>query len=272
MPTTYSDGIPIHWQEQGQGPPLLLVMGFSYSSRLWYPAIPELARHHRVISFDDRGTGHSGSASGFGLGDMVQDALAVMDAAGVDSAHVYGVSMGGGIAIELALRQPARVRSLILGCTTIKSTRSPIWMCWVPLLLRVSHRLARRLLPGANANAYGSAAPIDKVELDRCVLQADPHSSRGVAAQLWAVMRYRVGKERVAGIAIPALVLHGDEDRLVPWNSGRELSETLPNARLETLRGAGHNYFIAAGAQANRLALGFLARQEAVAAAGARAV
>jgi pimeloyl-ACP methyl ester carboxylesterase len=263
MPHTTKSGTRIHWQEEGAGPPLLLIMGFRYSSRLWYPALPELARHYRVIRFDNRGTGGSGAALGFGVGDMAEDAAAVMDAAGVASAHVYGVSMGGGIAMELALRHPARVRSLVLGCTMIKASKAPLWMALLPLLLLLPAGLGRRLLARSGPEAYGSAAPPEAVALDRRVVEGDAYSRRGVAAQMWAVQRYAVAQRRVAGLRVPALVLHGDEDRLVPWHCGKALAETLPHARLETLRGAGHNYFMAAGAQANRAAIGFLRRQEA---------
>src|SRR5262249_8398486 len=134
MPDIQRRGHRIHWQSEGSGPPLLLIMGLRYSSRLWYGAIPALSRHYRVISFDNRGTGKRGSAWRFEIADLVADAIAVMDAAGVASAHVYGVSMGGGVAMELAMRHPQRVRSLILGCTAIKTEPWPLLKRWMPLL------------------------------------------------------------------------------------------------------------------------------------------
>src|SRR5580658_7705572 len=95
MPFTENDGVRLHWDEQGSGTPILLVMGHRYSSAMWYPAIPALAAEHRVIWFDNRGTGESDTAPKVTLPQLAADALAVMDAAGVADAHIYGVSMGG---------------------------------------------------------------------------------------------------------------------------------------------------------------------------------
>src|ERR1700712_1001757 len=101
MPFADSNGAQIYWEERGAGTPLLLVMGHTYSSAMWYPVIEELSSKHRVICFDNRGTGKSTSTWRFSVADMANDAFAVMTAAGESSAHLYGVSMGGGIVIEM---------------------------------------------------------------------------------------------------------------------------------------------------------------------------
>lgn len=258
MPITTRNGHRIHWQEEGAGPPLLLIMGMRLSSRLWYAAVPALAQHYRVIRFDNRGTGQSGSGWWFSVRDMADDAVAVLDAAGVASAHVYGVSMGGGIAMEMALRNPDRVRSLILGCTTIKSERSPAAKWLLAVLFYLPPWLIRRLLPSGAPNSAGSAAPPDRAARDREMVAGDPYSRRGVAAQVMAVGRYSVEKSAVARLAVPTLVLHGDEDQTVACEAGRGIAEVIPGACFEVLQGAGHNYFIAREQEANRLALDFL--------------
>ena len=260
MPFVDNAGVSIHWQEDGEGPPLLLIMGTKLSSRLWYPAIPALAQHFRVIRFDNRGTGRSDAPRRFEVADMVADALAVMDAAGLRSAHVYGVSMGGGIAMELAMRHPERVRSLILGCTTIKTRQTQRWPRW---MLMLPPWLLLRLLPRSGPKSYGSAAEPDRIAFEQAAATRDPHSPHGVIAQAMAVSRYATTEAQAAGIRAPALVIHGDEDLLVSCEAGRRISEVLPNARFELLRGAGHNYFVAAGTRANRLAIDFLLEQEA---------
>jgi 3-oxoadipate enol-lactonase len=258
MPFTNNGAMRLHWQQQGSGTPLLLIMGHRYSSRMWYPAIPALAQKHRVISFDNRGTGRSGTHWRFEVQDMVDDALAVMDAAGVDSAHVYGVSMGGGIALALAMRQPYRVRSLILGCTRLKTERQGS-----SRFMRALHYLPPPLLTpllralGGN-RPPGSAADADAIAFEQDVIRTDPHSVLGIAAQSQAVARYATTREAASRLTTPALVLHGDEDRVVPYRCGVELASTLPNSRLETFKGAGHNYFLVDRERANRLALEFL--------------
>src|ERR1700759_1251919 len=114
MPFANNNGVKIHWQEQGTGTPVVLIMGHLYSSAMWYPILSDLAKEHQVISFDNRGTGKSGATRTATITDLVNDTLAVMDAAGVKRAHIFGVSMGGGIALELGIKHPGRATSLLL--------------------------------------------------------------------------------------------------------------------------------------------------------------
>src|SRR5665213_3915050 len=159
MPFAEHKGVRLHWQEQGQGSPILLIMGHRYSSALWYPMLPALSAEHRVIRFDNRGAGESDTTAKVTLPELAGDALAVLDAAGVDRAHVFGVSMGGPITLELALQQPQRVMSLILGCTGVLSAEKPR----LPAFLRVLYYLPpwalRLLTPRQGPDmGYGSAA------------------------------------------------------------------------------------------------------------------
>ena len=113
-----NQGAKIYWDEQGQGEPILLIMGLAYASQMWYRTRPLLASRYRTLALDNRGIGQSDVPPGpYPIALMASDANAVMDAAGVESAHVFGVSMGGMIAQEFALQYPKRVLSLILGCT-----------------------------------------------------------------------------------------------------------------------------------------------------------
>ena len=111
-------GARIYWDEQGSGEPLLLIMGLSYPSYMWHRSRPYLAKRFRTIALDNRGVGQSDAPPGvYSMALTAGDAAAVLDAASVETAHVFGVSMGGMIAQEFALQYPNRVRSLILGCT-----------------------------------------------------------------------------------------------------------------------------------------------------------
>jgi len=106
-------------------PPLLLIMGLALSARGWGRLARVLSRHFRVVVFDNRGTGRSGRARlGLRMRDLADDAAAVLDAAGIESADVFGISMGGMIAQELALRHPRRVRRLALGLCCRSSSRA----------------------------------------------------------------------------------------------------------------------------------------------------
>src|SRR5262249_33146086 len=118
MPITTNQGVKIFWNEEGAGEPLLLIMGLGYPSAAWYRTRPILSSKFRTIALDNRGVGQSDMPPGpYPIAVMAADAAAVLDAAGVESAHVFGISMGGMIAQEFALQYPHRVRSLILGCT-----------------------------------------------------------------------------------------------------------------------------------------------------------
>src|ERR1700682_3588656 len=113
-----NQGARIYWDEQGEGEPVLLIMGLGYPSIMWYRTRPLLAARYRTIALDNRGVGRSDMPLGpYSIALMASDAERVLDASGFESAHVYGVSMGGMIAQEFALQYPSRVRSLILGCT-----------------------------------------------------------------------------------------------------------------------------------------------------------
>jgi pimeloyl-ACP methyl ester carboxylesterase len=119
MPFAERDGVRLYWEEAGSGDPVLLIMGLGMNATGWWRTIPVLAEHHRVLAFDNRGVGRSDRPPGpYSVPMLADDAAAVLAAAGVESAHVYGISLGGMIAQEVALRHGARVRGLVLGATT----------------------------------------------------------------------------------------------------------------------------------------------------------
>src|SRR4051812_40742140 len=106
----------LHFHSTGEGPAVLLVMGLGLPGDAWWRTVPVLARTHRVVTFDNRGVGRSPQPAGpLTIASMAADAVSVLDAAGLARAHVYGISMGGMIAQELALGFPERVASLVLG-------------------------------------------------------------------------------------------------------------------------------------------------------------
>lgn len=263
MPVLDRGGVKIAWSDQGEGVPILLIMGHRYSSRMWYPVFEGLGGRYRLIAFDNQGTGASGARRRTSIREMTDDALAVLDAAGVDSAHVYGVSMGGGIALEFGLRHPDRVRSLILGCTMAKTPEFDARrnaLAW--LVYRLPTPILKALAPKKHNRGYGDAAPADRIARDLAMLETDPFSRRGVWAQAVAISDYSVDPAEVRAMTKPALVLHGTQDLAVPYAQGRRLAELLPDARLVTFEGAGHNYFVACGDRANAEVDRFIAEVE----------
>lgn len=254
MPFVERDGCRVHWESVGDGTPILLIMGAVYSSRMWHPTVPALSKKHRVITFDNRGTGKSTATRVASISDMAQDALAVLDAAGVGRAHVYGASLGGVVALELALQAPERVRSLILGCTGILSADKPRAPIALNFLIRVMPRRLRLA-----ATKYGPACPPERAAANHAVLRGEVAKRQALVAQQNALRAYNADSAAVATLDMPALVLHGTADPIVPLAWGRELADTLPDCRFVTYDGAGHNYIAEMGDPPNNDVLGFLA-------------
>src|ERR1019366_3644379 len=160
MPFAQRPDAQIWWDQSGTGDAVLLIMGHAYGADMWPRTPPDLAASYRVIRFDNRGVGRSSDPPGpYPVQLMAGDALAVLDAASAASAHVYGVSMGGAIALQLALDHPGRVRSLTLGCTAASgegASRGAL-LTRVRTLVPAGERKATRS-SGAPGPADGDAA------------------------------------------------------------------------------------------------------------------
>jgi pimeloyl-ACP methyl ester carboxylesterase len=244
MPLIQRGAHTIHYQTLGEpgSPPLLLIMGLGLSSRGW-DRLPELmAKRFHVLVFDNRGTGRSGRRGWvYRMRDLADDAAAVIEASGARSAHVFGISMGGMIAQELALRHPERVRALALGCTIAcwRKSRAPSWRAKLDLLLLNlgSATAARvgRLLVSREWHEKNPGSALDWIR------RADATSIRPAIAQLLAVGRHDT-LPRLAQIRAPTLVLTGDADRLIPPQNSEVLARAIPGARLLLLQGAGHAF------------------------------
>jgi pimeloyl-ACP methyl ester carboxylesterase len=256
------DGYRIHWEQTGSGSPVLLIMGAVYSSAMWYPALPALSAQHRLIAFDNQGTGRSTWAPTTSIEQMAADALAVLDAAEVERADVYGISLGGVVALELALAAQERVRSLVLGCTCVLTPDKPRAPIEVNDALRSA---SRRDL--ADSTLYGSVCPTDARIRNHQAILDDVAAPGALVAQQDALRAYDGDLAAVSRLSMPALVLHGTEDPVVPVDWGRELAEALPDSRLVVYEGCGHNYLVEMGQRASSDVLAFLAEVEAAQAA-----
>ena len=239
-------GTTLYWETAGAGEPVLLVMGLGMPATGWWSTVPVLATRFRVIAFDNRGSGRSGRPRGpYSLPQLADDALAVLDAAGEESAHVYGISLGGMIAQELALRAPERVRSLVLGATSAGGREHE-----QPDQETLGFLRRRASLPpeeGVWASIpymYGEATierATERVAEDVDQRLRMPPDPAGYAAQLAAASAHDT-TARLGALTTRTLVLHGTEDRIVPVANGRRLAERLPAAHFHELPDAGHLY------------------------------
>lgn len=240
MPDTLSGGVRIHWEEEGRGDPLLMIMGLGCCLRMWHALRPIFAKHFRLILFDNRGVGSSASPRGpHWIRNMARDAATVLDAAGVDRAHVLGVSMGGMIAQEFAIRFPSRVRKLVLGCTTsigfpVHANFRSLWSL-VPKISASPEEQLKAMEPFL----WHPASPRERVDADLAVLRANFPGRGAFAAQLAGILAWRSWR-RLPRIQAETLVIHGSEDRLVPVQNARVLARRIPNSKLVLIPGAGH--------------------------------
>jgi 3-oxoadipate enol-lactonase len=236
------DGARIYWTALGKGDPLVLIMGLGCSSAMWFRMAPLLARRHRVILLDNRGAGRTEKSHFIvhSVAAMAEDVGAVLDAAGVESAHVAGFSMGGMIAQQFALMHPRRVRSLALLAT--HCGRPFAVMAEddvVRLLLAKGDLTAEQALEAMRPFTYAARTPQSLIEEDSLVRLAHYPDRRNYQAQLFGIMAW-TSWHALPALACPALVLHGLEDRLIPPENARLLAQRIPQARLVELDHASH--------------------------------
>jgi 3-oxoadipate enol-lactonase len=242
-----SDGVDLYYERAGAGPPVLLVMGLGMNATGWWRTIPVLARDFTVLSFDNRGVGRSGRPPGpYSMAQMADDAVAVLDAAGVEAAHVYGVSLGGMVAQEIALRRPERVLGLVLAATTPGGEHA---VAPDAETLAFFHR--RGQMPAEEAVwasvPYNYAARTrrdggqriaeDIAQRLRFPIELEPY-----VAQLAAALGHDA-YERLGAVSHPTLVVHGAEDRMVHPDNARLLAGRIPAAQLQLWEQTGHLFF-----------------------------
>ncbi len=242
-------GIQLDYERSGAGPPLLLIMGMSGTALHWgEPFLELLRRDFDVIAYDHRGVGASSRLDGHvAITQMADDAAALLDALELDSAHVMGISMGGMIAQELALAHPERVRTLTLGCTYCGGPGSALAAQDVIRELgaaMMSGDRERALRVGFEVNVSDAAAADDEayarfLEIGR----SRPVAVAVVMEQMQAIAAHDTYERLAALDALPTLVLHGTDDRMLPVQNGRLIASRIPGSRLEVFDGVGHLFF-----------------------------
>jgi 3-oxoadipate enol-lactonase len=257
-----SDGVRIAYDVWGQrdGTPVLLIQGLGMNARGWALQRGAFGRRHRCIAVDNRGTGHSDAPDGpYDLVRMASDAVEVLDAAGIERAHVVGASMGGVIAQIIGVLHPDRVQSLVLACTACRH-----------------HKWRRELLAewADEVNEHGMAGLMDDAMrwmigpriqrrfgvfvnvLARVLVQTKPHA---FVAQVQAILDLSDElRFALPQVTAPTLVVTGSQDTLTPLGDAEELAELITTARLYVMRGAAHGLMAEAPNAFNDVVLTFL--------------
>lgn len=264
MPKVRVGDLTMHYAEAGAGDPLVAVMGLSADHLAWGFQLEAFARHHRVVTFDNRGAGQTDAPdTSYTTPMMARDTLGLMDALGIDRAHVVGVSMGGMIAQEIALAAPERVRTLHLGCTLARPDRH------LRALLEAWRGVRATLSPEAGLRAialwlFGPTTWNERPDFVEMLLQtalANPYAQTmtGFLRQTEAIAAHDTA-DRLGGIRCPTLVTVGEDDILVPPRFSRELAARIPGAELRTVPACGHVYFWERPEDFTTLTIDFIAR------------
>ncbi|MDX2235444.1 MAG: alpha/beta fold hydrolase [Hyphomonadaceae bacterium] len=276
MPQVRANGIDIEYESFGRedAPAILLIMGFGAQMTLWPVPLCEglAAKGYRVVRFDNRDIGKSTHLMDMGtpdigvlmaqlmsgqpaqapytLNDMADDAVALLDALGIDRAHIVGASMGGMIAQLVAIRHPARTRSL----TSIMSTTGrrdlppakPEAMAALmtpPASDSREDRVAAGMRTWRAIGSPGYAASDEELRADaERDVDRTPYEPTGVARQMAAILAAPPRNDMLAAVRAPTLVLHGADDPLIPVEGGKDTAASIPGAELVIVPGMGHDF------------------------------
>lgn len=247
----------------GEGPPVLGVMGFALDKRFWAAQVPAVTAGNTFITFDNRGVGRSTREAATSIDEMASDAVRLLDHLEIETAVVFGVSMGGTIAQRIALDHPERVSALILAVTWARPIE----------FMRRQHAIARKIIQTMTLPEFSEQAllrmftprffEIGQEMIDRMIASFDAPGAPAVAtaeallAQLDALDKHDVLAE-LGRISVPTLVIGGKMDVTVPYLGSEEIAATIPGAQLVTLE-TGHGCMIEEMEPFNRAVTDFLA-------------
>jgi pimeloyl-ACP methyl ester carboxylesterase len=266
MPHLRSNGINLYYEEHGSGEPLVLIMGFTVSSIGWHWNIPSFAQDFRTIAFDNRGVGQSDKPDvPYSMAMFADDTAGVFDHLKIEQAHVFGISMGGMIAQEFALRHPQRVKTLILGCTncggpTAVPSKDPDVLNLLGNIESVDVQQAALIMTKVAVTPWFMQKHMDiLIQLNQLSLQ-HPTPKYGMDRQMQAIQGHDT-YERLPQIKVPTLVITGKEDGLVPPENSVTLAQRIPNADLVLLSNASHMFNIELPEVTAETVKGFIRRQ-----------
>jgi pimeloyl-ACP methyl ester carboxylesterase len=247
MPRVEAAGTELYYERSGSGEPLLMIQGMSGSHLAWgRPFLAELEKSFECVIFDNRGMGESGRASlPFTTADLANDTVGLLDALGLESVHVLGISMGGMIAQELTLDHPERVRTLTIGASFCGGSEGTLMAREDLELLGAAYASGEREQV-LRAMWEINLSPGFRAEDSRFQAFAEMASKlpapRPVVMQQMQACAAHDTSRRLHRISVPTLVIHGTEDRLLRVANGRQIARLIP-APLVEMEGVGHLFW-----------------------------
>ncbi len=265
LPKVKVNDIQIYYEVHGEGFPLVMIMGISGNVDWWNPHIvQELSKNFKIVMFDSRGAGRTDMSNReYTIKLFADDTAGLMDALGISMAHVFGVSMGGGIAQELVLNHPKKVKKLVLCSTSCGGMKS------VPASAQVLGRfgadrsglspeeICRRGVPLIFSEDFIQKNPDFVESFIQRVLIA-PISNESFMRRLDALRKFDT-YDRLRQIRMPTLILHGKRDILVPPENSSILAEAIPNAKLIYFKKSAHGLIYEEMEKMTRVLSDFLA-------------
>ena len=242
------NGVELAYELRGSGDPMVMIHGAQGDQSMFSGLAAAFARDYRVLTFDQRGSGLSAKPDmPYSIAMFADDTAALMDHLSMASAHIIGVSMGGMIAQEFALKHPRKVRSLVLGCTTpgspnaIRAGGDALTNAYSTKPMTAEER-GKALAEVAFSKPYLATHPevIDNMIESR---RQRPIDNVGFAHRMKAAGAHNT-YDRINEIRCPTLVITGKDDALIAWENSRVIAERIPGAELVVLEPAGHCFWM----------------------------
>jgi 3-oxoadipate enol-lactonase len=265
MPKVKVGDINMYYEIHGKGEPLVAIMGGGASIEWFYRSIPLYSREYKLVVYDNRGAGRSDAPDiPYTIEMMADDLAGLLDVIGIDSVHIQGISMGGMIAQQFAIRYPGRIKNLILGCTLCggpnnsNTTDPEVMRAWMHMqALPGKERMMETLRLCMNQKFIDSNPGLVQQLLKQ--MMKHPITAQGQMRQGEAVTGHNT-YEGLQKIKAPTLVIHGDADRACAVENARILASRIPGAELVILKNMGHMFMFEAEEETNRIMLDFLKR------------
>lgn len=242
---TADDGVSLHVEETGAGRSVVLVQGLGYAAWAWRPQVEALAPVARAVVMDNRGTGRSGKPPApYSIEQMADDVASVIESCQDGGAVVVGASMGGYIAMTLAVRRPDLVEALVLVATLTGGPDSvgvpeSTLAAWAAHAGKPAEEFARATMPISLAPGWPEAHPEQFDALLAARLE-HPTPPEAWQAQWEACSRFLEHGVPPGDIQVPVWVVHGTADRVVPVENAAAVERRIPQARTTLVPGAGH--------------------------------
>ena len=262
MPIREVNGIKIYYETEGEGDPLVMIMGLRRNVEWWYGQIPALSKHFRVFVFDNRGAGRTDKPKmDYSIRLFADDTAELMKSLNIKRAHLLGVSMAGYIAQELAINYPDKARSLFLACTSAGGERVVLMSPERFKKFIANEGLSPEEILKKEMDIYFSEKFIrenpEKIKefIEMSLLYYQPPDA--FQRQFAACLKHDT-VNRLNHVSVPILILSGDDDPLVPPDNSKILKQLMPWAELNFFPGCRHCFFIEEAAQFNRKVISFL--------------